>query len=112
MLSKDRLKDYRDHPNNVQPYEIEELAITALKWKEAVEGLTPNGSEFVDDPKACSAYIRQVLHSPVTIVHRLNARIAALEAAGNRMMNCLLWSERTAERQAAIDEWRTLCQKS
>ncbi len=28
-------------------------------WKKAVEGLTPSGSEFVDDPKACGDYVRE-----------------------------------------------------
>jgi hypothetical protein len=31
----------------------------SARWKKAIEGLTPSGSEFVDDPETCAAYIRE-----------------------------------------------------
>jgi hypothetical protein len=31
------------------------------QWKAALEGLTPSGSEFVDDPERCAAFVRDRL---------------------------------------------------
>lgn len=38
------------------------------RWKKAVEGLTPGGSEFVDDPEYCAAYIRKRCNYPRMII--------------------------------------------
>ena len=38
------------------------------RWKRAVEGLTPSGSEFADDPEACAAFIRRRCDWPKQIL--------------------------------------------
>lgn len=38
------------------------------RWKAAIEGLTPNGSEYVDDPEACAAAIRHRTRWPQQII--------------------------------------------
>lgn len=38
------------------------------EWKKAIEGLTPSGSEFVNDPKACAEYIRRRTNYPKMII--------------------------------------------
>jgi hypothetical protein len=40
------------------PEEIERLVDTVWRWKRALEGLTPSGSEFVDDPEFCAKYVK------------------------------------------------------
>lgn len=49
------------------------------RWKYAVEGLTPNGSEYVDDPEACAAAIRKRCQYPQMIIE-LRARLVEVEA--------------------------------
>lgn len=39
--------------------EIARLRAEVARWKSAVEGLTPGGSEYVDDPERCAEHIRQ-----------------------------------------------------
>jgi hypothetical protein len=45
---------------------------TIEDWKRAIEGLTPGGSEFVDDPQRCAEYIRTV-YSPMETFKGLRA---------------------------------------
>ena len=48
--------------------EIAELKAMNRRWKAAVEGLTPHGSEFVNDPEACAAAIRARCDWPRQII--------------------------------------------
>lgn len=38
------------------------------QWKAAIEGLTPGGSEYVNDPEACAATIRERSRWPRQII--------------------------------------------
>lgn len=51
-----------------------------VHWKAAVEGLTPQGSEYVDDPEACAAAIRERCRYPKQIIEA-RARVEQLEKA-------------------------------
>ena len=48
--------------------DAERLARMELRWKKAIEGLTPGGSEFVNDPEACAAHIRARTRFPKMII--------------------------------------------
>lgn len=58
----------------LKKHDVEVLA----PWKKAIEGLTPSGSEFVNDPAACAAYIRKRTNYPPIII-KLRERVAELE---------------------------------
>lgn len=47
---------------------LEEKDAMLKRWKSAIEGLTPNGSEYVDDPEACAAAIRRRTRWPQQII--------------------------------------------
>lgn len=64
--------------------ELERVKAERDAWKRAVEGLTPSGSEFVDDPAACAAYIRHT-YSPLETFKRLRAQRDELAAALKRI---------------------------
>lgn len=49
------------------------------RWKTAIEGLTPQGSEYVNDPDACAAAIRQRCQYPKMIIE-LKRQVAELSA--------------------------------
>lgn len=53
------------------------------RWKKAIEGLTPSGSEFVNDPEFCAAYIRKRTEYPRMIIE-LRERVKELESALQR----------------------------
>lgn len=55
--------------------ELAESQSMTLRWKKAVEGLTPSGSEFVDDPERCAAHIRKRCQYPPIII-RLKEELA------------------------------------
>jgi hypothetical protein len=56
-----------------------------LKWKRALEGLTPGGSEFVDDPEACARFVRERRASQRDLLIRANKRVkAALDKQRDR----------------------------
>src|SRR5687767_11215945 len=50
------------------------------RWKKAVEGLTPGGSEFANDPERCAQFIKDRCNYPPQIT-RLRTRNEQLEAA-------------------------------
>lgn len=50
------------------------------RWKKAVEGLTPSGSEFVNDPERCAKYIREKTRYPKQIID-LRAKLKVAEEA-------------------------------
>lgn len=47
--------------------------------RRAIESLTPNGSEFVNDPKACVEYVKQNRHHLWESIKRFKYRSDALE---------------------------------
>lgn len=49
-----------------------------MRWKKAVEGLTPSGSEFVNDPEYCAAFIRKRTEYPKMIID-LRAEVERLK---------------------------------
>ena len=53
-----------------------------LRWKKAVEGLTPTGSEFVNDPERCAAFIRDRTRWPKQIIEARKKLAEAEERAG------------------------------
>src|SRR5207245_1879827 len=62
------------------------------EWKKAVEGLTPSGSEFVNDPVACAKHIRERCNWPA-IISRLkqeNADCVHIEDKDRRALIYLL----------------------
>lgn len=52
---------------------IAELEVELKQWKKAVEGLTPSGSEFVNDPENCARYIRERTNWP-NVVRQLRQK--------------------------------------
>jgi predicted RNase H-like nuclease (RuvC/YqgF family) len=76
--------------------EIEALRAQVAEWKKAVEGLTPSGSEFVNDPKACAAYIRKRTEYPRIIIE-LRAELADLRGRMEALAkHCIEASEYSA----------------
>lgn len=59
---------------------IAELESLNKRWKAAIEGLTPSGSEYVDDPEACATTIRQRTRWPKQIIEA-RQRVIVLEGA-------------------------------
>lgn len=63
---------------------VTELAIQRgdsllTRYKRALEGLTPGGSEFVDDPERCAAFVRQSQESRWRHILKITKRIKELE---------------------------------
>lgn len=53
-----------------------------LRYKQALEGLTPGGSEFVDDPEYCAEFVRRSRHSQHETIVRLTKELNALRPKG------------------------------
>ncbi len=51
------------------------------RWKKAVEGLTPLGSEFIDDPERCAAWIKR--DSYMELRRKLNGLIGQCAMKGS-----------------------------
>ena len=51
------------------------------QWKAALEGLTPSGSEFVDDPETCRRFVKDRLDSDHRMLMDSLRRRKAIEAA-------------------------------
>lgn len=79
---------------------IAELEAEKDKWRLALEGLTPQGSEFHNDVVACVRHVRRVLDSKqkaiiekVKEVRRLEVEVARrdalIEAANNKRKLCI-----------------------
>ena|SRR3990167_9037255 len=68
--------------NGVTPAQVDWM-ITKLelldRYKKVLEGLTPGGSEYIDDPERCAEAIRFRWAGPVTILKRQAARLKAAE---------------------------------
>lgn len=47
------------------------------RYKMMLEGLTPGGSEYVDDPERCAMVIRDRFAGPITILKRQKAKLQA-----------------------------------
>lgn len=63
---------------------IEQLMAEIARWKKAVEGLTPGGSEYADDPEACARAIRHSTSIPKMVLD-LRAKVAELQAENERL---------------------------
>lgn len=68
-----------------------------LRWKKAVEGLTPGGSEFVDNPEACAAYIQNNLNTPRRIMKLLAERKELVEALQSEITLLQAWARESRE---------------
>ena len=62
------------------------------RWKRAIEGLTPSGSEFVDDPENCAAYIRST-YSPKETFLKLRAENDKLRAINSDVLEALKFAD-------------------
>jgi hypothetical protein len=51
------------------------------QWKAALEGLTPSGSEFVDDPERCQMFVKNRLDSGHMMLMDSLRRCKAIETA-------------------------------
>lgn len=58
-------------------------------YKKTLEGLTPGGSEFVDDPERCATAIRDRFAGPVTILKRQKVKLEAAEEMGKALKNAI-----------------------
>lgn len=58
----------------------DKLEAMERRWKKAVEGLTPSGSEFVDDPENCARHIRERQSSQHEAIKKFKLRADKLEA--------------------------------
>jgi predicted nucleic acid-binding Zn-ribbon protein len=81
---------------------IADLEHELARWKKAIEGLTPSGSEFVNDPEACAAHIRD-RYNPLHTFKELRAEIARLTAE-NRALTDEYHSIREAAREGLSEE--------
>lgn len=82
-------KEYRRQADNGEHPEVTTAAVLSLlnereslraevkRWKAAIEGLTPQGSEYVDDPEACAAAIRHRTQWPKQIIELRTALAAS-----------------------------------
>jgi len=77
-------------------HKTDSLRAVLERWKKAVEGLTPSGSEFVDDPENCAAYIRKRTQYPQIIINlragneRLRGELADMQATFDLSYNANL----------------------
>lgn len=60
--------------------QLKEVQAMNKRWKAAVEGLTPNGSEYVDDPEACAAAIRRRTRYPKMVIELCAQQTKLVEA--------------------------------
>lgn len=79
----DRFEHYEGAPRRQR---TTELAIARgdsllLRYKRALEGLTPGGSEFVDEPERCAEMVRESLASRMRVIVSLTKRNRELEDA-------------------------------
>lgn len=65
--------------------ELKEKEAECERWKKAVEGLTPSGSEFVNDPENCAAFIRKRTQYPRMIIELREKLQAAKSLAAARL---------------------------
>jgi hypothetical protein len=57
------------------PYQVAHQVLTAdqvhsllLRYKKSLEGLTPGGSEYVNDPERCAAFVRSSMTSLQSVI--------------------------------------------
>lgn len=86
-----------------------ELEARLDRWRKAVEGLTPGGSEFYDDPERCAQFIKRASYMELTKqVSQLEAQLAAKDRALNnaRLLASLQFNRANkAENFEAITAW-------
>lgn len=63
--------------------ETRDALAVAASWKRAVEGLTPGGSEFANDPERCAQFIKDRCNYPKQIIE-LRKQLAAALRTGER----------------------------
>ena len=76
-------------PNEYHPYTPQQVdamleayaSAWNKRWKSALESLTPSGSEYVDDPERCVAFVREVRSSQMSAMLKFKQRTDAAEAA-------------------------------
>lgn len=51
-----------------------------LRYKRALEGLTPGGSEFVDEPERCAEYVKHSRMHQHRMIVKTVTRLKELEA--------------------------------
>ncbi|MDZ4346125.1 MAG: hypothetical protein U1E51_27245 [Candidatus Binatia bacterium] len=75
-------KEYTETPSTCPYCLVDGKALVAqvAAWKKAIEGLTPSGSEYVDDPERCATYIRDRFAGP-KMVRDLREQVAELREA-------------------------------
>ena|ERR1700688_3059075 len=71
-------------------------------WKKAIKGLTPSGSEFVDDPAACAAFIRERTNVPQIVID-LRKQNANLQSRIDRV-KALAEDRKANQRNIQADE--------
>lgn len=59
-------------------HRVDEAQVVIARWKKAIEGLTPSGSEYVDDPERCAQHIRLRLSLSSDRLRKARTEIAAL----------------------------------
>jgi hypothetical protein len=50
------------------------------RYRRELEGLTPGGSEFIDDPERCSAVVKATRSTLMHLLREKNQQIRVLEA--------------------------------
>jgi hypothetical protein len=65
----------------------EKCAPRELKAMRALESLTPSGSEFVNDPEFCAAFVRASRESQMRVIVKLTQRLHAVERERDELKN-------------------------
>lgn len=86
------------------------LRAGVARWKHAVEGTTPGGSEFVNDPERCAEYIRESRQFPKQIVELRTRLTAAYTELRKLRPSLIAILDRNVHDQAKEAENRT-CDK-
>ena len=72
------------------------------RYKKTLEGLTPGGSEYVNDPERCGITIREIMRGPITLIKRQKAELEAGEEMLEALKDArLCLSEFSKRRQVA-----------
>lgn len=84
---------------------IDSLEALCKRWKNAIEGLTPGGSEYADDPERCAEHIRSRVQYPKIIID-LKQKIEKMKCCGNCVEHT--WAEYRCNLEACYNckKWR------
>ena len=75
------------HENSKLKSRVDDLETVNKQWKSALEGLTPGGSEFVNDPEFCAQWVRNSRRSEVDTIKRMKRQRDELEAAARDVLD-------------------------